>query len=81
MEWPKSLLSDCGQMVTARDIALALIEESNVRGLLTTSDRNVRMPGVTIGKAWHVGRDQLRGYLLANHYDPAMSSSHQRGKS
>lgn len=79
-EWPESFLS-YGQMMSVRDVALALnIEESNVRRLLTTPDRNVRMPGVKLGTSWRVDRDQLRGYLIANHNDPAVSSTHQRGE-
>jgi hypothetical protein len=68
VQWPDTLLSTYGQMMTARDVALALnIEENNVRLLIRSNDPDIRMPGVKLGKSWRVAREELRRYLLAHH--------------
>lgn len=78
-EWPDSLLRDYGQMMSVRDVALALnIEESNVRALLTATHPAGRMPGVKLGKSWRIDRGQLRAFLLAHHNDRLLSSAHIR---
>ena len=81
--WPDSILRHYGDMLSVADVSRALkLEPRNVRGLLTSSDAAIRLPGVKIGKSWRIARDQLRVYLLVHHNEDSAPTQHaQRGTS
>jgi excisionase family DNA binding protein len=73
MAWPEAMLAAYGDMLTVTEVATVLnVEPRNVRGLLTTADLGIRLPGVKIGKSWRVARSQLTSYLLRHQNETAI---------
>ncbi|MCU1530415.1 MAG: hypothetical protein JWP75_4178 [Frondihabitans sp.] len=73
MAWPEAMLAAYGDMLTVTEVATVLnVEPRNVRGLLTTADLGIRLPGVKIGKSWRVARSQSTSCLLRHQNETAI---------
>lgn len=72
--WPDSALAGLGETMTVRQAASALATTPRaIRDLIAHPDRQHRLPAAKLGRAWVIGRVDLREYLLQHHNMPSRS--------
>jgi excisionase family DNA binding protein len=76
--WPDSALAELGETLTVRQAAAALATTPRaIRDLIGHPDHEHRLPAVKLGRAWVIGRVDLREYLLKHRNMP---STVERGR-
>lgn len=63
--WPDTALAGLGETMTVRQAAEALATTPRaIRDLIGHPNRQHRLPAAKLGRAWVIGRVDLRDYLL-----------------
>lgn len=69
--WPDSALAGLGETMTVRQAATALATTPRaIRDLIAHPNQQHRLPAAKLGRAWVIGRVDLRAYLLQHHNMP-----------